>query len=50
MSSIAGYFTAPGMTFYSMSKHAVTAFTDGLRRELINTDIDVIEIVPDAYK
>jgi len=50
VSSVAGFITAPGLVYYSMSKHAVNSFTDGLRRELFNKGIDVVEITPDVYK
>ncbi|CAG2171574.1 unnamed protein product, partial [Oppiella nova] len=50
VSSVASLFSAPGTTVYSLSKAAVSSLTDGLRRELYNTGVDVIEIIPQAYK
>lgn len=44
--SIAGKFTYPGGSVYCASKHAVHAFTETLREELIDTSIRVIEIAP----
>jgi NAD(P)-dependent dehydrogenase (short-subunit alcohol dehydrogenase family) len=44
--SPAGFFSAPLMGAYSMSKHALTAFNDTLRRELKPWGIHVILLVP----
>ncbi|AGO10945.1 AaceriAFR561Wp [[Ashbya] aceris (nom. inval.)] len=44
--SIAGREVYPGGSIYCASKHAVKAFTRGLRKELINTNIRVFEIAP----
>ena len=49
VSSCSSLFTAPGVTTYSMSKNAVTSLTDGLRREMRDTGIQVIEVIPQAY-
>ena len=50
ISSVAALFSAPGTAIYSMSKAAVSSLTDGLRRELYNKGVEVIEIQPQAYK
>ncbi len=50
MSSVASLFSAPGTTIYSMSKAAISSLTDGIRRELYNKGVEVIEIIPQAYK
>lgn len=50
VSSVAALFSAPGTTIYSMSKCAISSVTDGLRRELYNKGVDVIEVQPQAYK
>ncbi|KAI1303694.1 17-beta-hydroxysteroid dehydrogenase type 6 [Halotydeus destructor] len=49
VSSMAGQFALPTMVAYSMSKHAVRAFGDGLRRELSGTDVNVSIIEPSMY-
>jgi len=46
--SIAGKDPYPGGSIYCASKFAVRAFTESLRKELINTKIRVIEIQPGA--
>ncbi|CCH42979.1 3-oxoacyl-[acyl-carrier-protein] reductase [Wickerhamomyces ciferrii] len=46
--SIAGRDAYPGGSIYCASKFAVRAFTESLRKELINTKIRVIEIQPGA--
>ena len=48
ISSVAGKFGPPFMGDYAMSKHAVEAFSDVLRRELMLYGIDVIVIGPGA--
>ncbi|MEO1241845.1 MAG: SDR family oxidoreductase [Pseudomonadota bacterium] len=50
MSSVAGKLASPIMGPYSMSKHALEAFTDALRRELIMHGIDVVSVGPGAIK
>ena len=50
VSSVSGYLTAPYMTFYSASKFAVEALTDGLRRELLPFGIDVVSVAPGPTK
>lgn len=50
MSSVAGKLASPIMGPYSMSKHALEAFTDALRRELMMHGIDVISVGPGAIK
>ncbi|XP_015781146.1 17-beta-hydroxysteroid dehydrogenase type 6 [Tetranychus urticae] len=47
--SLAGQVTFPGLTPYSMSKHAVRAFGDGLRREISYYGINVSIIEPNMY-
>lgn len=50
MSSVAGKISSPIMGPYSMSKHALEAFTDSLRRELMMHGIDVVAVGPGAIK
>lgn len=50
MSSVAGKLASPIMGPYSMSKHALEAFTDALRRELMMHGIDVVSVGPGAIK
>ncbi|MHA7873091.1 MAG: SDR family NAD(P)-dependent oxidoreductase, partial [Hyphococcus sp.] len=50
MSSVAGKIASPIMGPYSMSKHALEAFTDALRRELLMHGIDVVSVGPGAIK
>ncbi|THH37825.1 SDR family oxidoreductase [Neolewinella litorea] len=50
ISSVSGYLTSPFTTFYSASKFAVEALTDGLRRELLDSGIDVISVAPGPVK
>lgn len=50
MSSVAGKIASPIMGPYSMSKHALEAFSDSLRRELLMHGIDVAVIAPGAVK
>jgi NAD(P)-dependent dehydrogenase (short-subunit alcohol dehydrogenase family) len=48
ITSVAGILSAPFLGDYAMSKHALEAFTDCLRRELMIYGIDVIAIGPGA--
>ena len=48
--SIAGIRTSPAMGVYSMSKHAVEAFTDALAFELRETGVRVAVIEPGGYR
>lgn len=50
MSSVAGRHGNPLAAPYSMSKHALEAFAESLRRELLMFGIDVIIIGPGAVK
>ena len=50
VSSVSGKLTAPYMTFYSASKFALEALTDGLRRELLPFGIDVVSVAPGPTK
>ncbi len=50
VSSVSGYLTSPYMAFYSASKFAVEALTDGLRRELLPFGIDVVSVAPGPTK
>ncbi len=50
MSSVAGKIASPIMGPYSMSKHALEALSDSLRRELMMHGIDVVVIGPGAVK
>lgn len=43
ISSLAGLVTSPGVTAYCASKHALTAFSDGLRQEVKAMGIKVTE-------
>lgn len=46
LGSIAGIEAYPGGSIYCATKFAVKAFTESLRKELVNTKIRVIEIAP----
>ncbi|UUX50733.1 SDR family oxidoreductase [Nisaea acidiphila] len=46
LGSVSGLITYPGGSIYSASKHAVRAFTDGLRKDYGDSDIRVTEILP----
>lgn len=46
LGSIAGREPYPTGSIYCATKHAVRAFGDSLRKELINTNIRVIEVAP----
>jgi hypothetical protein len=48
ITSVAGRIAAPFLGDYAMSKHALEAFSDSLRRELMIYGIDVIVIGPGA--
>ena len=48
ITSVAGKLAAPFLGDYAMSKHALEAFSESLRRELIVYGIDVIAIGPGA--
>lgn len=50
MASISGRLTSVGVTAYSMSKAALIAFSDGLRRELKRSKVHVIELEPWVYR
>ena len=50
VASVAGRVSLPGLGYYSMSKHAVIAFSDALRREMKVWNIKVITIEPMAYR
>jgi hypothetical protein len=50
MSSVAGRFASPFMAPYAISKHALEAMSESLRRELALHGIDVIVIGPGAIK
>lgn len=50
MSSVAGRITAPFMAPYAMSKHALEALSDALRRELVMHGVDVIVVGPGAVR
>ncbi|KAL1421683.1 hypothetical protein MTO96_023100 [Rhipicephalus appendiculatus] len=45
-----GYVTMPMATPYSMTKHALVSMVDGLRRECYGKDVDIISVMPQAYK
>jgi len=48
--SIAGIVTTPIFGSYSMSKHAIEAFTDALAQEMARFDVSVHVIEPGTYK
>jgi NAD(P)-dependent dehydrogenase (short-subunit alcohol dehydrogenase family) len=48
ITSVAGKLAAPFLADYAMSKHALEAFTDCLRRELMIYGVDVVAIGPGA--
>ncbi|KAF2362004.1 Short-chain dehydrogenase/reductase SDR [Trinorchestia longiramus] len=48
--SMAGRFTLYGFTPYSMSKHALVSFSDGLRTEMRKWNITVHTVEPALYK
>jgi NAD(P)-dependent dehydrogenase (short-subunit alcohol dehydrogenase family) len=50
MSSVAGRMASPFMSPYAISKHALEALSESLRRELIMHGIDVIVIGPGAVR
>lgn len=50
MSSVAGKMASPFMGPYSMSKHALEAMSETLRRELAPHGIDVVIVGPGAIK
>lgn len=50
MSSVAGKVAAPFMAPYAISKHALEAMSESLRRELIMHGIDVVIVGPGAVK
>jgi len=50
ITSVAGLISAAKMTQYAMAKFAMEAFTDGLRREHMNTGISVSAIEPTFIK
>lgn len=50
MSSVAGKIASPFMSPYAMSKHALEAMSDSLRRELLIHGIDVVVVAPGAVQ
>lgn len=50
ISSVSGYISSPFTSIYSASKFALEAITDGMRRELMPYNIDVISIAPGPVK
>lgn len=50
MSSVAGKIASPFMSPYAMSKHALEAMSESLRRELTVHGIDVVIVGPGAIK
>ncbi|CAB3371332.1 Hypothetical predicted protein [Cloeon dipterum] len=47
--SVAGRYTLPGFSAYSMSKHALISFADALRKEMKPFKVSVHTIQPTAY-
>ncbi|CAL1266456.1 unnamed protein product [Larinioides sclopetarius] len=50
VASVAGHVTYPGFLSYSMTKHALVSFADGLRREMLKWGVSVARIEPSMYK
>jgi len=50
VASIAGRISGPGLAIYTMSKHAVVAFSTALRREMLTWGVKVSTIEPAIYK
>lgn len=50
MSSVAGRMASPFMAPYAISKHALEALSESLRRELLMHGVDVVIIGPGAVK
>lgn len=50
ISSVAGKIASPFMAPYAMSKHALEAMSDSLRRELLTHGIDVVIVGPGAIR
>jgi NAD(P)-dependent dehydrogenase (short-subunit alcohol dehydrogenase family) len=50
MSSVAGKMASPFMSPYAMSKHALEAMSESLRREMTAHGVDVIIVGPGAIK
>lgn len=48
LSSMGGFLPVPGQTIYGASKAAVKLFTEGLRSELLNTNVRVTVVFPGA--
>ena len=48
ISSMGGFLPVPGQTVYGASKAAVKLFTEGLRSELLNTNVKVTVVFPGA--
>ena len=48
--SVSGILSSPGSSAYSMSKHAMEAFTDSLAREMEPAGVAVSVIEPGSYK
>ncbi|HBK93157.1 MAG TPA: oxidoreductase [Parvularcula sp.] len=50
MSSVAGKIASPFMSPYAMSKHALEAMSESLRREMVMHGIDVVIVGPGAIR
>ena len=50
MSSVAGKIASPFMSPYAMSKHALEAMSESLRRELLPHGVDVVIVGPGAIR
>lgn len=50
LGSILGFAPGPPLTVYSATKAAIHAFTEGLRREVVGTDVRVTLVAPGPVK
>ncbi|XP_043192345.1 short-chain dehydrogenase/reductase family 9C member 7-like isoform X1 [Amphibalanus amphitrite] len=50
VASLAGRYTIPGLSAYSVSKHATISFADALRREMAKFGVTVHTVEPGTYR